>query len=615
MKKSWIRMAVLCAAFGIGSAALAEEPAKLHAGMRSANGFLADMEYLVVKTAEDRAAQEKDPATQATLKAIFEKQKAIFEKDIKPNIEIFLIGVNPDLPVGSSFLLTAETGKRRLLQIPVEILGDDFIDGNLDPIGIAVKKDRTDKTLYALTGNALKNDCWMRAKGNNSYASISEDKKDIPVGVVTPDVTLNALFAKGYDFALTSLNTEVEAKIRLAAFQKLKENQTAALKIKKDETQEDFDLRKLALTQQVDNLGQLISDTLLLQVGWTTDAEKKLGLGQLQWSAMPNTEFAKWIAKLEAEKSHFASLNGHDKSVLTARVLLPISVRGQANLKEVYKLLPTVLRQKIESNKDLNDAVKAARIGVTAAGVEALNKSAETSALDLFLDIAPTEDQKHTFVLGIRSADVRAEMETLVGHLGQVHADWSSQVNIETMGETKFHSFKVAKPSQSLHDFFGGDDTVYVAAGPDFVGMAFGAGSLDVLKKLVEQATSGEKKNLESFVDVRFHARESLDITHTFRKENDFKFISPKPDNEPQDKEKTKKPAAGGGNNNAKNALKNFDWQKTAIETMRGTDDLITIQMKLVKGSLEGEIKLGEGVFTGMGAVIAKFADENFGGK
>jgi hypothetical protein len=601
MKKFWIRTAALCAAVGMGSAALAEEPAKLHAGLRSANGLLADMEYLVVKTAQD-------PATQA-------KQKATFEKDIKPNIEIFLIGVNPDLPVGSSFLLTAETGKRRLLQIPVDILVADFIDGNLGPIGIDTKKDRTDKTLYKLSGDTLKNDSWMRAKGNNSYASISEDKNDIPVGVVTPDVTLNAMFAKGYDFALSSLNSAAEAQTRAAAFQKLKENQLAALAKKKDETQETFDLRKLALTQQVDNLGQLISNTLLLDVGLSIDEAKQQGLGQLHWTALPDTELAKWIAQLEGEKSRFASLSGSDNSVLTARVLLPISQRGQADQKEVYKLSPTVLRQKIEANKELNDEVKAARIGVTAAGIEVLDKSVEKGVIDLFLDIAPSGDKLHSFVLGIGSTDVRAEVETLVGHMGKVHAGWSSQVNIETVGETKFHSFTASSSPQALKDFFGADGTVYVAAGPDFVGMAFGAGSLDVLKKLVEQATTGEKKNLESFVDVRFHARESLEITHTFRKENNFKFFSPKPDDEPQDKGKTKKSASRSGKNDAMSTLQNFDWQKTAIDTMRGTDDLVTIQMKLVNGALEGEIILREGVLTAMGAVIAKFAEENLSGK
>ena len=48
---------------------------------------------------------------------------------------------------------------------------------------------------------------------------------------------------------------------------------------------------------------------------------------------------------------------------------------------------------------------------------------------------------------------------------------------------------------------------------------------------------------------------------------------------------------------------------------MRGTDDVVTIQMKLVNGALDGEIKLNEGVLTGMGAVIAKFAEENLSGK
>ncbi len=608
-KKSWIRTAALCAAFGMGSTAWAEEPAKLHAGMRSAKGFLADMEYLVVKTAKDKATQDK--------------QKAIFEKDIKPNIEIFLIGVNAELPVGSSILLSAETGKRKLLQIPVEILVADFIDGNLDPIGIVAKKERTDKTLYKLTGNALKNDSWMRVKGNNSYASISEDKNDIPVGIVTPDVTLNALFAKGYDFAFTSLNSEAEAKIRTAAFQKLKENQLAALKKKSDETQEAFDLRKLALTQRVDNMGQLFADTLLLDGGWSTDEAKKQGLGQSHWSVLPNTAFAKWNAQLEGEKSHFASLSGSDKSVFTARVLFPLTPTDLAQLKEIYKLSPTVLKQKIEADPALNADEKAATNGAVDSGLEALNKGLESGAIDMFLDIAPSEGQFHSFVLGMRSVDIRAPMETLVGHLGKVRTGWSSQVNIETIGETKFHSFKVAKIPEAMLKFYGGDGTVYVAAGPDFVGFATGVGSLDVLKKVAAQATTGEKKALEAFIDVRFHARESLEVTHAFLKEKDFDLLKLLESNgfqtgtpEPKVVEpgKPKKPVVRGQKNDTMSILKNFDWQQTAIDTMLGTDDLITIQVKLVKGELLSEIKVAEGVLTGAGAVVAKFAKENLSG-
>ena len=202
MKMSWIRAAALCAAAGIGSTAWAEEPAKLQAGMRSAKGLIQDMEYLTVKLA---------------------KQQAVYDKDIFPNIDIFLVGVNPELPVGGSLLFSSdsETGQRKMLQVPVDVLKLDFIDGNLSPIGIDAEKDRKDKTIYELSGDAYKG--WMRAKGNKSYASISEIKADVPEGVVTPDVTLNALFAKGYDFAIYSLNTEAEAKVRAAATLKVKE--------------------------------------------------------------------------------------------------------------------------------------------------------------------------------------------------------------------------------------------------------------------------------------------------------------------------------------------------------------------------------------------------------
>ncbi len=601
MKMSWIRAAALCAAAGIGSTAWAEEPAKLQAGMRSAKGLIQDMEYLTVKLA---------------------KQQAVYDKDIFPNIDVFLVGVNPELPVGGSLLFSSDskTGQRKMLQVPVDVLKLDFIDGNLDPIGIVAEKDRKDKTLYELTDNY---EGWMRAKGNKSYASISEFKADVPVEVATPDVTLNALFTKGYDFVVYSLNTEAEAKVRATAMLKVKETKLADLKKKTDETQEAFDLRKLLLSQRSDKLGQLFAESLLLEAGWTTDETKHLALGQSHWTALPNTNLAKWIAQVESSKSHFASLSGSDKSVLTARVLIPTYGDNATLMKEVYKQTPVVLKQQIEANKDLNAEEKAARIGATEVGIAALSQSLDTGVLDLFVDIAPSEGKFHSFVLGARSADVRASMETLVGHLGKVRTGWSSKLNIETVGETKFHSFTVSKMPQAMLDFYGGDGTVYVAAGPDFVGFATGVGSLDVLKNLAVQATSGEKKSLESFVDVRFHARETLDLAHAFLQEKDFDLLNlmqnigvqrGTPELKEKDAPKGKKPAGKAGKNDAMSTLKNFEWQKTAIEAMLGTDDLVTLQLKLAQGAVDGETKVGEGVLTGLGAVIAKFAKENFGG-
>ena len=201
-------------------------------------------------------------------------------------------------------------------------------------------------------------------------------------------------------------------------------------------------------------------------------------------------------------------------------------------------------------------------------------------------------------------------------------AGWSSKQNIETIGETKFHSFTVTNPPKALVDFYGSDGTVYVAAGPAFVGFATGEGSLDVLKKLAETATTGEKKIPESFVDVRFHARKSLEVTNAFLQEEDFDMLhllqnsglqlSKK--NKGNDKEAGKKDTGSGKASDKLNALKSFEWQKTAIDAMEGTDDLVSMTFKRVNEAIDGESKVGKGVLTGVGAVIAKFAKENLGG-
>lgn len=596
LKSSWLRGAAICASLCLGSVAKGDEPAKLHAGLSSADELLKDMEFLTVTLA---------------------KQKAIFEKNIKPNIEIFLIGVDPSKTVGMSYLFDAETGQRMMMQIPVDVLRADFIDGNLVPIGIDAEKDKKDKTLYELTGETFKG--WMRAKGDNSYASISKRADDVPANVVPPNVTLNTMLAKGHDFVAMSSNTEAEGKIRAAAFQKLKENRIAALKKNTNESQEAFDLKKLIIEQQVDGIGQLFAETALIEMGWTTNQEGKLGQGNSHWKALDNTDFAKWVAKLKDEKSVFGALTPDEKSVFSARVNIPISETNLVNLSKVYAASPVVLRQQIDKDTKLSDEEKQARIAVTETGLSALNKALETSVLDMYLDVAPSIEGKHSFVLGIRSIDNRPAIEKLVEHLGKVKAGWSSKTNIEAVGETKFHSFTVAMAPQTLLDFYGGDGTVYVAAGPEFVGFATGLGSLDLLKKVAAAAASGESKALESFVDIKFHARESLRVHNAFMKEKDFDMLRVmenfgfRKDNKPEEKAakpgEKKVPGAAG----KLNALKNFDWQQTAIDAMAEGNDLVTIQMKLINDSLDSEVLVKDGFLTGLGAVIAKFAKENLG--
>ena len=527
--------------------------------------------------------------------------------------------MNPAKPVGMSYLFDAETGQRMMMQIPVEVLRDDFIDGNLEPIGIEAAKDKKDKTLYKLTGETFNG--FMRAKGDNSYASISKKETDVPADVKGPDVTLNPLLSQGHDFVAFSENSEAEGKVRGAAFKKLKENRIAALKKNSNESQEAFDLKKLIIEQQVDAIGQLFAETQKIEMGWTTNADAKLGQGKSHWTALPNTDFAKWVEKLKEEKSVFGSLSPSEKSVFTARVNVPISETNLVNLSKVYQASPVVLRQQIEKDSELSEDEKKARIAVTETGLEALNKALETSVLDMYLDIAPSTDGKHSFVLGLRSIDNRGSIEKLVDQLGKVKAGWSSKTNIEAVGETKFHAFTAAKAPQTLLDFYGGDGTVYVAAGPEFVGFATGLGSLNVLKTVAAAAASGQPKALESFVDVRFHARETLRVNHAFMEEKDFDllqimknfgFRKEKVAAQKEEKPGDKKPAIGGAAGKL-SALKNFEWQQTAIDAMSEGSDLVTIQMKLVKDSLDSEIEMKEGVLTGLGAVIAKFAKENLG--
>ena len=88
-----------------------------------------------------------------------------------------------------------------------------------------------------------------------------------------------------------------------------------ALKKNTTESQEAFDLRKLIVEQQVDNFGQLFAETASIEMGWTTNSAEKLGHGISHWTALPNTDFAKWVEKLKTQKE-IAMINNEAKLLL-----------------------------------------------------------------------------------------------------------------------------------------------------------------------------------------------------------------------------------------------------------------------------------------------------------
>ncbi|RLS52361.1 MAG: hypothetical protein DWH91_16905 [Planctomycetota bacterium] len=593
-KRSFFAL-LACSAFSWTSSASAADP-ELHVGMKSGGELITDLEYIVAKQG---------------------KQPKIFEEKIKENILPFLVGIDDQLPVGISLRFDGQDGLRKVFRVPVS-KKSEFIDDNLVPAGIDVDPVRGDKTksLYNLSGDVIDKGS-MRLPKDNTYATISRREADVPADLPVPPVIFKEFLAEGQDLFFTSQSHAEEIPIRQAAFQKIKSTRLEKLKKNSNETAEAFELRQRMIVQQIDLFGELFAGTQELSMAWKTDPEAGSGTGKSHWTAMPDTAFNQWIATLVNSKSVFGGYKTPDKSVFSMRLLLPLSEMTKKNAREVYKLSPIVLKQGISEAKDLSFDEKAARIALSDAGIQALDSAIDVGILDVYHDIAPSTAGKHTFLLGFRSADVRAQIETIVTSLGKVRTGWSSQLKTGSDGEIQFHTFKPVNPPKTLLDFYGGDGTVHVAAGPAFVGFATGEGSLDRLKELAKLASTGEAQAIEHFVDIQFHSKPTLKVSDAFMSEKDFDLLKIlkstgltsdpvlKKDDEDKDEKKSKS-KSGGKSTDAMGAFRNLEWRTVALKAMTGEDDLVTFRLTHVKGAIDGTVQVQPTVFAGSGAVLAE---------
>ena len=116
--------------------------------------------------------------------------------------------------------------------IPISDL-DEFIDDNLDPIGIIVDDVKNDDTLYELSDVF---EGWMRF--DNDYAAFAEKDfiNELPKELDEVLGKHDVLLKKGYDIGIQLDNTETSLEERRDGFANFRENVLAGVKKRPDET-------------------------------------------------------------------------------------------------------------------------------------------------------------------------------------------------------------------------------------------------------------------------------------------------------------------------------------------------------------------------------------------
>lgn len=573
----------------IASPALrAEDPPRAVVVLRSADALVADLEHIVAKL----AGKQKD-----------------WDDNVFPNIDIFLLGVDKAQPVRYDQIIAPEGGRREQLIVPIADIRT-FIKDNLDPIGIIVKQDRRDKTLYRLTGVY---DGWMRHANDYAYFALKDNKAEVPANIAAPGKSHEHLLKQGFAAAAELDNSKTTPDLRRAAFATFRDNTLAGIQKRPDETNEAFALRKLNSEQSLETMERLFVESALVTIGWTTDIAKSTGTGKLVLKATPDTPLATTL-KLQGEThSRFAGVPSPTDPVVSGRLNYALDEVATRQFGELYKLMGPAIDQRIDKTENTTAEQKAARKELAGVLLGMMTSSLELGRWDGFVQVVRQASGKYTGIIGMRAND-GAPLTTALELLPKAYAGYQVELKTSETGDVAVHKVTITEGyPKAFQDFFGSNE-IYVGTGPDTVWVTLGEGSVEMLNAAVAAAATTPEGDVDPTVaGMQLDLLPILKLMGQLRKDGDFDLMATLKSRGVLEEPKAKEgDDANPGESTAK-MLQDFEWRDVAIEALDSKADRLHMDIKRVDDHLEGKTTVESGILKAIGEIIAKFARENLG--
>jgi len=505
----------------------------------NADGMIADLKYLVLDLADEKKGWS----------------------NLEELLPTFLEGIDKTRPMRIDILLGENQKERYRLILPVSDLGK-FRD-NLEVFEISSKKQR--KGPYIL-GNLFEG--FMNYLQEEQYVVISEKLSEVEE-ITDPLQRVQELIAAKYDFSALITNEKEGVEERKKSMISTREQLQAAVKKKRDETDNAYELRKLAFTHQMDELERLFVQSEKMVIGWTTDAAANEGRLVFTLKAIEGSSLDESIKQFATKPSYFANVPVQMDGILNGRINHPLDEMRKENFTAFYKLLLPSLQERIQANKDLTDEQKSAGKKVAALIIEMLDAGKEASLIDGFIDTK-------SVLGGARSTD-GAKLKEIVELLPKVMKDQTVETDVVNEESLKIHKINIKDQYKAgFEELFGAGEALYVGSTPEALWIAAGPDSIKRIteaSKLVKEPAP-EKVSPE-VIELNVKTLPWLKMVNKLRGEK--------------------------GNQEIREML---------IKSLTSTDDTFSFVMKREGETIDGKAKLDKGILKFIGNVIAKFSKE-----
>jgi len=539
---------ILLVAFSVPRVATAENKSAPNISLVQidAEGMIADLKYLVLDLAEDKKGWS----------------------NLDELLPTFLEGIDQQRPIRIDILLGENQQERYRLILPISDLGE-FRD-NLEVFEISSKKQRNGP--YKL-GNLFIG--FMQYLKELQYVIISEKLEEVEE-IKDPLKRVQELIDAKYDFSALITNEKEGVDLRKKSMTKTREQLQAAIKKKRDETQNAYDLRKLAFTHQMDEAERLFAESQKMVIGWTTDAAKNEGRLDFTLKAIEGTSLEESIKQFATKPSYFANVPVKQDGILNGRINHPLDEMRKANITEFYKLLLPSLKERIQDNKDFSDKQKEAGSKIAELIIEMLDAGKETSLIDGFIDTNSAADGKYTLLGGIRSTD-GAKLKEVVELLPQLMKGQTVELNVVDEENLKVHKVNIREDYKSgFEELFGAGESLYVGSTPEALWISAGPDAIQRIKDAAAKVKEPAPEEISpNVIELNVKTRPWLKLINKIRDKKG-----------------------------------NVEMREMLLKSLTAEDDTFSFIMKRDGDIIDGKAKLDKGILKFIGNVIAKFSKE-----
>lgn len=532
-------------------AARAQSEVKVTGMLSGADQLIEDLEYLVNDLAGERQ---------------------VWEENVLPNIEIFLEGVSRTRPVRVDVLMDpAKTQEQYISYIPVDDSRreqSNFLNNNLNPLGITDRQ--RGRTLYQLRGEY---EGYLQFA--HAYAAIAEEQKQIPGDMPDPVLLIKPYVDRGFDVAMRIANNADGIEDRKSALKPLRDNTMAAVKPKDDEKPEEFELRKLTIKHQLDNIERYFVEARLIEGGWTTDVAGGVASGEGKLEALEGTTLSATLRKMGTLASTFSEIALAEDAMASGRIMFPVDEFRQAHLKEFYATLRPVIRPRLAEVNVLDPAQLDAADAAVQKAIEMFEDGLALGFVDGYFEATPVDDL-YAFHAGIRSPEPQ-KVEEIAKLIPQIDTYAKLEMAFAEFNDVMVHKVTLSGDQPVLIKYFFGElSEIYFGVGKDVVWLGAGPTALDKLKASIAKAAEGNTKTSETILELNLHTLPLLTAADRQFKPN----VIPK-------------------------------LRDAGLNSLKPTDDFFRLNVFKVEEAVKGEMRVETGILRTVGELIANFAKEN----